>query len=208
MRICNRPIAACGPFVKKMSRMMSLQPLERPSSFRVEDVLLIALKKIEDISCTKARLYSGFYSGIGLSVLEEDMPDEAINPRLWKKLISIEAKLNLILEKLIQNSDGFNQAQNRQLSLSEEDIRILTPDFFAVGDFVEIKMLLPVNTPVWIILYGRVSQARSITSEQNEIWIQFSEMADDVKQIIGYYLLNRQREIVRKLRQQSKTCNP
>lgn len=187
---------------------MSLQPLERPSSFRVEDVLLIALKKIEDISCTKARLYSGFYSGIGLSVLEEDMPDEAINPRLWKKLISIEAKLNLILEKLIQNSDGFNQAQNRQLSLSEEDIRIVTPDVFAVGDFVEIKMLLPVNTPVWIILYGRVSQARGITSEQNEIWIQFSEMADDVKQIIGYYLLNRQREIVRKLRQQSKTCNP
>jgi hypothetical protein len=187
---------------------MSLQPLERPSSFRVEDVLLVALKKIEDISCTKARLYSGFYSGIGLSVLEEDMPDEAINPRLWKKLISIEAKLNLVLEKLIQNCDGFNQAQNRQLSLSEEDIRIVTPDVFAVGDFVEIKMLLPVNTPVWIILYGRVSQARGITSEQNEIWIQFSEMADDVKQIIGYYLLNRQREIVRKLRQQSKTCNP
>ncbi len=186
---------------------MGLQMVEHQTSFRVEDVLLIALKKIEDISCTKARLYSGFYSGIGLSVLEEDLPDETINPRLWKKLISIDAKLNLILEKLIQNSDGFNQAQNRQSSLTEEDIRILTPDVFATGDFVEIKMLLPVNTPVWIILYGRVSRAGSITSEQNEIWIQFSEMADDVKQILAYYLLNRQREIVRKLRQQSKTSN-
>jgi hypothetical protein len=183
---------------------MDVQTVEHQSSFRVEDVLLIALKKIEDISCTKARLYSGFYSGIGISVLEEDMPDETISPRLWKKLISIEAKLNLILEKLVQNSDGFNQAQNRQLSLSEEDIRILTPDFFEVDDFVEIKMLLPVHTPVWIILYGRVSQARSLASEQNEICIQYSEMADDVKQIMGYYLLNRQREIVRKLRQQSK----
>ena len=80
--------------------------------------------------------------------------------------------------------------------------------FLTAGDFVEIKMLLPVNTPVWIILYGRVSHVRSITSEQNEIWIQFSEMADDVKQIMGYYLLNRQREIVRKLRQQLKTGNP
>jgi len=187
---------------------MSIQTVEHPSPVRVEDVLLIDLKKIEDISCTKARLYSGFYSGIGLSVLEEDMPDESINPRLWKKLISIDAKLNLILEKLIQNSDGFNLAQNRQLSLSEEDIRVLTPDVFAVGDFIEIKMLLPVNTPVWIILYGRVLQAGSITPEKNEIWIQFSEMADDVKQIMGYYLLNRQREIVRKLRQQPKTCNP
>jgi hypothetical protein len=187
---------------------MDLETVEHQSSFRVEDVLLIALKKIEDISCTKARLYSGFYSGIGLSVLEEDLPDDTINPRLWKKLLSIDAKLNLILEKLIQNSDGFNQAQNRQLSLSEEDIRILAPDVFAIGDFIEIKMLLPVNTPIWIILYGRVLQARSVTSEQNEIWIQFSEMADDVKQIMGYYLLNRQREIVRKLRHQSKTCNP
>jgi hypothetical protein len=186
---------------------MNVNTVEHPSSFRVEDVLLIALKKIEDISCTKARLYSGFYSGIGISVLEEDMPDETISPRLWKKLISIDAKLNLILEKLIQSSEGFNQAQNRQLSLSEDDIRILTPDVFAVDDFIEIKMLLPVNTPVWIILYGRVSQAGSMGSERNEIWIQFSEMADDVKQIMGYYLLNRQREIVRKLRQQPKAAN-
>jgi hypothetical protein len=187
---------------------MDVHTVEHRSSFRVEDVLLIALKKIEDISCTKAKIYSGFYSGIGLSVLEEDMPDESINPRLWKKLISMDAKLNLILEKLIQNSDGFNQAQNRQLSLSEEDIRILTPDVFAAGDFIEIKMLLPVNTPVWIILYGRVSQAINVTSTQNDIWIQFSEMADDVKQVMGYYLLNRQREIVRKLRRQSKSSNP
>jgi hypothetical protein len=187
---------------------MGEQVVEHQSSFRVDDVLLIALKKIKDISCTKARLYSGFYSGIGLSVLEEDPPDDTTNLRLWKKLIAIDAKLNLILEKLIQNSDGFNQAQNRQSSISEEDIRVLTPDVFAAGDFIEIKMLLPVNAPVWIILYGRVSQAKTITSDQNEISIHFSEMADDVKQVLGYYLLNRHREIVRKLRQQSKTCSP
>lgn len=187
---------------------MDVQAVEQQSSFRVDDILLIALKKIEDISCTKAMIYSGFYSGIGLSVLEEDLPDETINPRLWKKLISMDAKLNLILEKLIQGSEGFDQAQNRQVSLSEEDIRILTPDVFDTGGFVEIKMLLPLNTPVWIILYGRVSHVRTMTSAQNEIWIRFSEMADDVRQIMGYYLLNRQREIVRKLRQQLKTGNP
>lgn len=186
---------------------MNIQSVEHPSSLRVEDVLLIALKKIEDISRTKARIYSGFYSGIGLSVLEEDLPDETINPRLWKKLISIDAKLNSILEKLIQNSDGFNQAQNRQVSLSEEDIRIQTPDVFAAGELIEIKILLPVNTPVWIILYGVVSRFRALAPEENEVWIRFSEMADDVKQIMGYYLFNRHREIVRKFRQQSKTSN-
>ena len=183
---------------------MCVQSVERQSSLRVEDVLLIALKKIEDDSCTKAMIYSGFYSGIGLSVLEEDLPDETINPRLWKKLISIDAKLNLILEKLIQNSDGFNRAQNRQVSLSEEDVRILTPDVFATGDLVEIKILLPFNSPVWVVIYGMVSQFRIIVSEENEVWIRLSEMADDVKQIMGYYLFNRQREIVRKLRSASE----
>ncbi|MFH0995930.1 MAG: hypothetical protein V1844_10610 [Pseudomonadota bacterium] len=183
---------------------MGIQSVEHQSSLRVEDVLLIALNKIEDSSRTKARIYSGFYSGIGLSVLEEDLPDETINQRLWKKLISIDAKLNLILEKLIQNSDGFNQAQNRQVSLSEEDIRILTSDVLATGDLIEIKMQLPVNSPVWIILYGMVSQFGILTSEENEVWIRFSEMADDVKQIMGYYLFNRQREIVRKLRSSSE----
>jgi hypothetical protein len=175
------------------------------SNYRVEDVLLLALKKMEtEASCTKARSYSGFYSGIGISVLEEDLPDETISPRIWKKLSSIDAKLNLILEKLIQNSEGFNQAQNRQVSISEEDIQILTPEVFSTGDFVEIKMLLPVNTPLWLILYGRVSQVGSTGSERNEIWIQFSEMPDDVKQIMGYYLFNRQREIARKQRSASE----
>ena len=183
---------------------MCVQSVEHQSSLLVEDVLLIALKKIEDDSCTKAMIYSGFYSGIGLSVLEEDLPDETINPRLWKKLISIDAKLNLILEKLIQNSDGFNRAQNRQVSLSEEDVRILTPDVFATGDLVEIKILLPFNSPVWVVIYGMVSQFRIIVSEENEVWIRLSEMADDVKQIMGYYLFNRQREIVRKLRSASE----
>ncbi|MBI5590568.1 MAG: hypothetical protein HY881_08815 [Deltaproteobacteria bacterium] len=166
---------------------------------------MLALKKMEtEISCTKARIYSGFYSGIGISVLEEDLPDGTISPRLWKKLSSIDAKLNLILEKLIQNSEGFNQAQNRQVSLSEEDIQILTPDVFSAGDFIEIKMQLPVSTPVWIVLYGMVSQIRSITPEQNEIWIQFSEMDGEVKQLMGYYLFNRHREIVRKQRSASE----
>lgn len=184
--------------------IMDIKSVERQSSLRVEDVLLIALKKIEDISRTKARIYSGFYSGIGLSVLEEDLPDETINPKLWKKLISIDSKLNLILDKLIQTSDGFNQAQNRLVSLTEEDVRILTPDVFDTDDLIEIKMLLPVNSPVWIILYGMVSQFRILTSEENEVWIQFSEMADDVKQVMGYYLFNRQREIARKLRSASE----
>ena len=183
--------------------LMGVHPADNQASFRVEDVLLIALIGIEDISRTKARVYSGFYSGIGLSVLEEDLPDETINPRLWKKLVSIDAKLNLILEKLIQDSDGFNQAQNRQVSLSEEDIRISTPDVFASGDIVEIKMQLPVNTPVWIILYGTVSRFGILESKENEVWIRFFEMPDDVKQILGYYLFNRQREIVRKLRTSS-----
>jgi hypothetical protein len=183
---------------------MCVQSVEHQASLRVEDILLIALKKIEDISCTKAMIYSGFYSGIGLSVLEEDLPDETINPKLWKKLISIDAKLNLILDKLIQNSDGFNQAQNRQVSLSEEDVRILTPDVLATGDLVEIKMLLPLNSPVWVIMYGMVSQFRILISEENEVWIRLSEMSDDVKQIMGYYLFNRQREIVRKLRSASE----
>jgi hypothetical protein len=133
-------------------------------------------------------------------VLEEDLPDEAISPKLWKKLIDIDAKLNLILEKLIQKSDGFNHAQNRQVFICEEDIRIITTDEFSTGDIIEMKLLLPVTSPVWLVLYGKVSHVRNVTSDQNEIEIQFFEMPDDVKQVLGYYLMNRQREIIRKIR--------
>ncbi len=185
-----------------MQESMNVQSVESQSSYRVEDVFLISLKKIEGATCTKATIFSGFYSGIGLSVLEEDLPDETISPRLWKKLIDIDAKLNLILEKLIRSSDGFNQAQNRQVFICEEDIRIITPDEFSTGDIIEMKLLLPVTSPVWLVLYGKVSRhTRNITPDQNEIEIRFFEMPDDVKQVLGYYLMNRQREIIRKIRQ-------
>jgi len=180
---------------------MNEKTAEHHSSFRVEDVLLLAIERLEtDISCTKAKIYSGFYSGIGVSVLAEDIPDDTINPKLWKKLTTIDAKLNLILEKLIQQSEGFSHAQNRKVSLSDEDIQILTSDTFAPEDYVEIKMLLPVHTPVWIVLYGRVILVRAVAADQNEVEIQFTEMDDDVRQVMGYYLLNRHREIVRKIR--------
>lgn len=174
------------------------------SSFRVEDVILLVIRKIDsDSLCTRAQVYSGFYSGIGISVLEEDIPDENISPKLWKKLIAIDAKLNSIMEKLILNTEGFNQAQYRKVSFSEEDICILTSDIFTAGDFTEIKMLLPLSPQVWIILYGKVTQVRHVSSGENEIMILFSEMSDDVKQVMGFYLMNRQREIVRKLRSSS-----
>lgn len=185
---------------------MNAQPIEPQSSYRVEDVFLIALKKIEGATCTRATIYSGYYSGIGLSVIEEDLPDETISPKLWKKLIDIDAKLNLILEKLIQNSDGFNQAQNRQISVSEEDIRIISPDRFSIDDIVEIKLLLPVTSPVWLVLYGKVSHIGNVTNDLHEIEIQFFEQPDDVKQVLGFYIMNRQREIIRKIRQ--RTVSP
>jgi len=185
---------------EQMQDTMNVHPVDQQSSYRVEDVFLISLKKIEGATCTKATIYSGFYSGIGVSVLEEDLPDETISPKLWKKLIDIDAKLNLILEKLIQNSDGFNQARNRQVFICEEEIRIITPDGFSTEDIIEIKLLLPVTSPVWLVLYGRVSHIRNVSSDLNEIEIQFFEMPDDVKQVLGYYLMNRQREIIRKIR--------
>ncbi len=180
---------------------MTTGAAERQSSFRVDDILPVILKKLEsEEACTKARLYAGFYAGVGVSVLDEELPDESINPKIWKKLIAIDTKLNLILEKLVQHSEGFSQAENRQVSVSDEDIRVITPEVFSLNDLLEIKVLLPVNAPTWVILYGRVMDIHAASSRQNDVTIQFSEMDDDIRQVVGFYVMNRQREIVRKLR--------
>ncbi len=177
------------------------QSMEQQSSFRVDDILPVILKKLDSgASCTKAKLYAGFYSGIGVSVLDEEPPDDTINPKIWKKLVAIDTKLNLVLEKLVQHSEGFSQAEDRKVSVSDEDIRIVTPETFVSDDFLEMKLLLPVNTPTWVILYGRVTNVIPVASGQNEVSVKFSEMDDDIRQVVGFYIMNRQREIVRKLR--------
>jgi len=176
--------------------------IERREYFRVEDVLPIMTRKLEcGGQCVRARVFSGFFSGFGVSSLFEDVADETISPRLWKLLIDMNTKLGLILDKLYLDGEGLSRAESRPVSLSASGIRFSAQESYEIGDFLEIKMLIPVHPPVWIVAYGKVVRIdQSSCPSQRDIAIDFDEMDEEVTEVINHYTLKRQREMIRKQR--------
>ncbi len=165
--------------------------------FRVDDTLpLIARKVEEDLPLLKSRILSGF----GVSVLDEDMPDEEVNQPLWKMLVHINTKLNLILDKLNLKCEGL-KAEKKQVNISASGIRITLNEKPGIGDLMEIKMLIPECPPVGVLVYGSVVRVRELNSHEHEVSIHFSDMDDDVRDVIIHYALKRQREIINKQRE-------
>jgi hypothetical protein len=174
---------------------------ERREYFRVEDVLPIMAKKVrENSEYLRSKVFSGFFSGFGISSLSEEGSDETVSPALWKLLVDMNTKLGLILDKLYLDSEGLAKAESKHVSLSASGIKFPVRDELAVGDFMEIKMLIPVHPPAWIVLYGAVVRLGEISSGEYEVAIDFTDMDDEVRDVINYYTLKRQREIIRRQR--------
>lgn len=173
---------------------------ERREYFRVTDVLPITAKKIENMVGKKSRVLSGAYSCLANVTVAEDLNDGIVNPRLIRMLCEMNAKLDLILEKLAGNQDEPGAAEAQEVSLSASGVSFGTPEELAVGDLVEVKMLLPLHPPVWLVLYGNVTRMVREESEKYKVGVQFIEMEDETRDVLSYYTIKRQREIIMKQR--------
>jgi hypothetical protein len=174
---------------------------ERRKYFRVDDILPVVLRIVEgDRSRVKAKICSGFVPGLGSCLMHEEAHDDRIPPRLWEMLVDIQTKLSLVLERLCQQGEGLTRSESKPVSLSAAGIRLLTRDAFAMGQFVEVQMLLTVYAPVWIVVYGEVTRFSQEQDGEHEVAISFADMDEDIRDMINYYTLRRQREIIRKHR--------
>jgi hypothetical protein len=174
---------------------------ERRKYFRVDDILPVVVKIVDgDRSRVKAKICSGFSPGVGCRMTHEEVHDERIPLRLWEMLVDIQTKLGLILEKLFQQSEGLTQAECKPVTLSAAGIGLLTRETFVLEQFVEVQMLLTIHSPVWFVVYGEVTRFVAMESGENEVAIRFADMDDDIRDMINFYTLKRQRELIRKQR--------
>ncbi|HBD09399.1 MAG TPA: hypothetical protein DCZ69_14170, partial [Syntrophobacteraceae bacterium] len=95
---------------------------------------------------------------------------------------------------------GLSLAESKPVSLSAAGVRLLTRDTFALGQFVEVQMLLSLHAPVWIVVYGEVTRFCPLDTGENEVAVNFDEMDEEVRDMINYYTLKRQREVIRRQR--------
>ena len=173
---------------------------ERREYFRVTDVLPITVKKIENMVGKKSRVLSGYFSGLASVNVAEDLNDGIINPKLVKMLCEINSKLDLILEKLSGNLEEPGPGEEQEVSLSASGVSFATHDELGPGDLVEVKMMLPMHPPVWLVLYGNVNRATREEDGEYKVGVQFTEIEDEARDVLSYYTIKRQREIIMKQR--------
>jgi hypothetical protein len=118
---------------------------------------------------------------------------------LWACLEILNSKLDSIIRMLAFPSDG-----HRELSFSKVNISaggLSTPSFeaYSQDDIVEIRLMLPTAPCMLFHIYGKVVNCVE-TNQEYELFIEFTEIDDDIREQIAKFVFRRQREILRKKR--------
>jgi hypothetical protein len=171
--------------------------MEKRQFFRVNDVIPLILKKMPPpASALKARLMPGMLQQSFEPALADD-DDRQSDPNLLRMLTAIDAKLNLILERLLAQDSGLTNVENRQVNLSEGGICLTLPDAYTVGDLIEIKMMLSSIPYSVLLVYGMVERVQKLAEDAFEVAVTFIEMEDDVREALSRHILQRQRGMLR-----------
>jgi hypothetical protein len=168
--------------------------MEREAA-RIEVVVPVSVRKIsqEELENSIARVVGEvpYLSYIQL----QDTMDEALNN--WLKLIN--AKLDYLIGLLTREKEGFGDLPLQKVNLSEKGISLKCPEKLNSEDFVEIKIVLDLFGPLGFFLYGRVVWAKD-APEGTLIGVEFVKLPIDIKEKLGLYILNKERELIREKR--------
>jgi hypothetical protein len=168
--------------------------MEREAA-RIEVVVPVSVRKIsqKELENSIARVVGEvpYLSYIQL----QDTMDEALNN--WLKLIN--AKLDYLIGLLTREKEGFGDLPLQKVNLSEKGISLKCPEKLNSGDYVEIKIVLDLFGPLGFYLYGRVVWAKD-APEGTLIGVEFVKLPVDIKEKLGLYILNKERELIREKR--------
>jgi hypothetical protein len=168
--------------------------MEREAA-RIEVVVPVSVRKIsqEELENSIARVVGEvpYLSYIQL----QDTMDEALNN--WLKLIN--AKLDYLIGLLTREKEGFGDLPLQKVNLSEKGISLKCPEKLNSGDYVEIKIVLDLFGPLGFYLYGRVVWTKD-APDGTLIGVEFVKLPIDIKEKLGLYILNKERELIREKR--------
>jgi len=165
--------------------------------FRVDDVVPMVVRKVDDAGQLNVSRSIPFFDA---GVLESEIPDPDVNPKLWQMLVNIHTMLGMVLERLDLETAGFLRSEKKRVNMSATGMRFQTRESYAVGDKLEIKMLLPARPPFGVLVYGEIIRVDDMGGGENDIALRFSDISDDLRDEIIQYSLMRQREIIRNSR--------
>lgn len=123
-------------------------------------------------------------------------PDDQIIAE-WLK--TINTKLNSIIRMLTMHHEGFDQLPLKKVNISGGGISFSADTSFSPGDIIEFKLILTMQYPLSLFLYGEVIEMSEHNSEYN-IFVRFIAIDDFIRNEVIRFVFEREREILREKR--------
>lgn len=185
---------------------------EKRSFFRVDDVISVVANPLpmgkeagEEFrrSVTSSKAFSLQVSGGELrDEHEEAAPEAPGNAKLLRMMLELNTKLDFIINHLMLEKEGLLSSEKKLVSISASGIRFSVDHEMNVNDIMELKLLLPTYPPVAVFAYGEVKRVRKQDDGTYEIAMEYLNMGESVRNEIIQYTLSRQRETIRRTREE------
>jgi plasmid maintenance system antidote protein VapI len=123
-------------------------------------------------------------------------PDDQVVAE-WLKVIN--TKLNSIIRMLSMHHEGFDQLPLKKVNISGGGISFSADTPFSPGDIIEFKLILTMQYPLSLFLYGEVVES-SIHNPEYNTFVQFVAIDDFIRDEIIRFVFEKEREILREKR--------
>jgi hypothetical protein len=159
---------------------------ERRDFFRIDDDLSLILYKLEPADDIPVCEESSNETG-GLLTLDHPVEMES----LWKLLIHLNKKLDLILERMPLD---LLRMETQPVNLSATGLRTTVRKKFELNERVKVRMLLPTLPAKEVVLCGRVVRINPDQNGNCELAVQFEDITQDIQNEIVQHTLKHQRK--------------
>jgi hypothetical protein len=128
----------------------------------------------------------------------EGLP-EIEDPRLANWLQLLNAKLDAVIRMLSIQQEGFLRLPFLRINIGGGGLKFETREQYAVGNILEIKMMLSPHRPVAMYVCGEVVSVDA-RGGSSEVAVKFVLIDDEVRDEIVRFVFEKEREILREKR--------
>jgi hypothetical protein len=111
----------------------------------------------------------------------------------------LNSKLDSIIRLLAFPSNSHKELDFARVNISAGGLSTSSSERYALDDLVEIRLMLPTAPFMIFYIYGKVVKCDA-AHQKYELFVEFTEIDDDIREQIEKYVFHKQREILRKKR--------
>lgn len=132
----------------------------------------------------------------------DELIEDGVSEFVWRKLVSIERKLDFLMEMIAMDQRTTASFSYLPVVLNEYGLRVKTGMPVSENDRMRIRVRIPVVPPTFLMVAGIVARIREDRDGQRDVFIGWIDVDDAALRLIRFYAMNRQREVIRKQRQE------